>query len=247
MTDNKRLRLVISILSILVFGHVAAQNGHEGKQDKTIDIDKSVYIDNQIKAEKRRFLANSNAVKERCDIFPLRVAVKTNLLYWTGLMPDFNRYSFLPNVELEWFIRDRWSVGLSGAFSKWNTRGDKFFGVSSWSIEPRYWFGEINDIEFYGGLYMQAGDFDNQKLHIDDFGNTGTFWGTGLSFGIYIPKWKQWGVEVGFRTGYEHRLTDVYGEAYGKYFREYTKTSNRWRITGVNLSVSYRFWERYKR
>lgn len=241
MTEKKTFRLVISIFLCLVFGRVSAQNEYDGKQNKAIDIDKSEYIENQFKANEGHF---AKVVPGSCTLFPPRIAVKTNLLYWSGVMPDFRYYSFLPNLEVEWFIKNGWSIAFSGAYSKWGAGKDKFFGVSSWSLEGRYWFWEYRNVDFYGGLYLQAGDFDNQNLHIKEFGNTGTFWGTGLSAGVYIPIKKQWGAEVGFRTGFEHRRTDVYNRESRHYFRDYTGTQNRWRITGIDVSVSYRFWEK---
>lgn len=247
MTEKKTFRLVISVILCFVFGHAAAQNEYDEKQDKAIDIGKSAYVENQFKADNERFIANANIDSSSRVIFQPSIAIKTNLLYWIGVMPNLKYYSFLPNLEVEWFFKEKWSVVVNGAYSKWGAGGDKYFGVSSWSIEPRYWFAEHKKTQFYTGLYIQGGDFDNQNLHIDEFGNTGDFYGAGLSVGVYIPIKKRWGAEIGFRTGYEHIETDIYNREPDDYYREYSNTKNRWRITGINVSISYRFWEKMKK
>lgn len=246
MTEKKTFRLVISILLCFVTAYVSAQDEWKLEQTNTIDIDSPKSIDNQFEADSESYKANSNIDSDSHVFFPPRIAVKTNLLYWIGVMPDFKHYSFLPNLEVEWFIHRNWSVVLNGAYSKWGAGKDKFFGVSSWSIEPRYWLGKFKYAELYTGVYFQCGDYDNQNLHISEFGNTGTFYGAGLSVGTYIPLKKKWGIEIGLRTGYEHILTDFYSQESQYYYRDYTESKNRWRITGINASISYRFWEKAK-
>lgn len=224
-------KIIISVLSCLAFSHTYAQDKYSERQaiaDNTHQSECNVF----------RFEPDSN--------FTPKVAVKTNVLYWTGVMPDLKHYSFLPNLEVEWFFKPRWSVTFSGAYSKWRVRSDKFFGVSSWSIEPRFWLGRYGKTEVFVGAYAQAGDFDNQDLHIDDYGNTGDFYGGGLSLGVYIPLGKQWGAELGFRTGYEYTETDIYNYESQQYILDYSMTRNRWKITGINASVSYRFGKKNK-
>lgn len=246
MSEKKTFRLVLSIFLCLATCYSFAQNEWKEEPTNIIDIDLSGSIDNQFKADNERFTADANIGSDSRIVFPPRIAIKTNLLYWSGVMPNFKHYSFLPNLEVEWFIKGNWSIVFNGAYSKWGAGNDKFFGVSSWSLEPRYWLGKFKYIDVYTGVYLQAGDYDNQNLHIDEFGNTGTFYGAGLSVGAYIPLKKQWGIEIGFRTGYEHIRTDFYSQESQYYYRDYTKDKNRWRITGINASISYRFWDKTK-
>lgn len=226
ITGTRTLSLIISLLSCFVFGNSFAQELDSGIRAKDSD-------GNKLKCAAFQFERNS-------DSMPL-IAVKTNALYWAGVMPDFKYYSFLPNLEVEWFFEPRWSVTFAGAYAKWGAGKDKFFGVSSWRLEPRFWLAQYGKAEVFIGLYAQAGDFDNQNLHIDEFGNTGDFYGGGLSLGVYIPISKQWGTELGFRTGYEHTQTDIYSYDSNHYVRNNTETGNKWKITGINISVTYRF------
>lgn len=52
----------------------------------------------------------SNTTKQLEDIqtpqksFSPLLAVKTNLIYWVGIMPDFKHYSWMPNLSLEYFL-----------------------------------------------------------------------------------------------------------------------------------------------
>lgn len=231
MIETGRVKLIICVLSCFVLSHAFAQEEYSSKQtikDNTRRSECSIF----------RFEPDSN--------FTPKVAVKTNVFYWFGMMPDFKHYSFLPNLEVEWFFMPRWSVVFSGAYSKWEAGKEKFFGVSSWSIEPRFWLGRYGKTEVFVGAYAQAGDFDNQNLHIDEFGNTGDFYGGGLSIGVYIPLGKQWGAELGIRIGYEYTETDIYSQENQHYIRDYTHTGSKWKITGINASVSYRFGKKNK-
>lgn len=226
MTVRVVSRFIISVFLCFTFGHACAQDVHSEISTKTKNTNRSEYDVFRSK---------------RDSTFTPQIAIKTNMLYWIGVMPDFKYYSFLPNLEVEWFFCPQWSVSFSGAYSKWGIRKDKFFGVSSWSAEPRFWPGKYRNAELYIGLYAQIGDFDNQDLHIKEYGNTGDFYGAGLSLGAYIPLGKKWGAEFGIKTGYEHIQKDVYSYETQHYFRESVHNKNKWGITGVNASISYRF------
>lgn len=78
------------------------------------------------------------------------LAVKTNLLYWATVMPDFKSYTFVPNLEIEYFFKERWSlsapsIGRNGdtaeaTFSEYRLTasnpagGSRATGVSAGSI-----------------------------------------------------------------------------------------------------------------
>lgn len=174
--------------------------------------------------------------------FSPRFAVKTNLLYWAGVMPDFKHYTFVPNLELEWFITNRWSLAATGAYIKREVGDNHFFGISSWSIEPRFWFnnnGRFNG--FYAGIYGHAGDFDRQGYDGNEFGNTGDFYGGGISLGGVIPLGKYWGIEIGLRAGARYQETDVYTQEPPDYYLDFTRTETKWGIQGIKCSVVYRF------
>ena len=93
----------------------------------------------------------------------------------------------MPNLSLEYFFADRWSINATGAYAKRKVGGDQYFGVSAWSLEPRIWLNADGTYRWlFAGFYGEAGDFDNQRMHIDD-NRTGKFAGLGLSVGGHIP------------------------------------------------------------
>lgn len=191
--------------------------------------------------------AFSNTTKQLRDIYtpqesfsPL-IAVKSNLMYWIGVMPDFKHYSWTPNLSLEYFFANRWSINASGAYAKRNVGTDQFFGISAWSLEPRIWLNADGTYRWlFAGLYGEAGDFDNQRMHIDD-NRTGKFAGFGLSVGLHIPVTNRLGAEVGLRAGYSRRTIDYYTPESGHYYFDYDKKRNKFGITGINISIVYRF------
>ncbi|MCD8182324.1 MAG: DUF3575 domain-containing protein [Bacteroides sp.] len=145
------------------------------------------------------------------------IALKTNLLDWAGATPDGKLAAFRPNLAAEVFFARRWSVDASVAYSHWQGgKGNKFWGVSGYSLEPRFWFnGDGIYHWFYLGAYGQTGDFDYRPHPAGDAGqtgasSTGTYWSTGLSLGIYVPLTHHWGVEAGLRGGYRRAAGKAY-------------------------------------
>lgn len=180
--------------------------------------------------------------KERDTEFRPFIAVKTNLVYWATALPDFNSYTFVPNLEAEYFFCDRWSVAGLGNYAKWGYGDGKFFGISFWSLEPRWWIwgdGRFNWI--YIGIYGQMGDYDVQNGDGGQFGFTGPFWSAGLSFGVTVPFSDRFGVEVGLRAGYRQSEVNGYSYEAPEYFRDYTETDRHWGLTGLKVSFYYRF------
>lgn len=170
------------------------------------------------------------------------LAVKTNLLYWAGVMPDFRHYTFVPNLEIEYFFKERWSLSATGNYMKRSYGSGDFFGISSWSVEPRWWFkGDGRFRWFYLGAYGQVGDYDAQNSRTALDGTTGKLWGAGLSVGAAIPFADRWGLEVGIRGGYRHAGTKEYIHEAPDYFLERKGTDNHWGVTGIKASLYYRF------
>ena len=189
----------------------------------------------------------SNTTKQLEDIqtsqesFSPLLAVQSNLIYWVGIMPDFKRYSWMPNLSLEYFFADRWSINATGAYAKRKVGGDQYFGVSAWSLEPRIWLNADGTYRWlFAGFYGEAGDFDNQRMHIDD-NRTGKFAGLGLSVGGHIPITDRLGVELGLRAGYSRRTIDYYTPENEHYYFDNDKKRNKFGITGINISIVYRF------
>lgn len=170
------------------------------------------------------------------------LAVKTNLLYWAGVMPDFRHYTFVPNLEIEYFFKERWSLSATGNYMKRSYGSGDFFGISSWSVEPRWWFkGDGRFRWFYLGAYGQVGDYDAQNSRTALDGTTGKLWGAGLSVGAAIPFSDRFGLEMGIRGGYRHAGTKEYIHEAPDYFLERKGTDNHWGVTGIKASLYYRF------
>ena len=77
-------------------------------------------------------------------------------------------------------------------------------------------------------------------MHIDD-NRTGKFAGLGLSVGGHIPITDRLGVELGLRAGYSRRIIDYYTPENEHYYFDYDKKRNKFGITGINISIVYRF------
>lgn len=181
--------------------------------------------------------------KEGGATFRPLLAVKTNLLAWATVMPDFRSYTFVPNLELEYFFADRWSLHAQGNFAKWSYRsGERFFGLSAWSVEPRWWPGGSGCYRWlYAGVYGEAGDYDVQDEGQRLDGTTGKLWSAGISVGAAIPFTDRFGLEVGIRGGYRRAQAREYVHEAGHYYLERAGKDNRWGITGLRASLYYRF------
>lgn len=178
--------------------------------------------------------------EEKPDFTPI-IGIKTNLLYWATIMPDFHSYTFVPNLEVEWYFAKRWSLSAQGNFALWDYNGGDWFGVSSWSIEPRWWiWGDSKFRWIYLGVYGQVGDYDVQNDRVDRDGNTGKMWGAGLSVGAVIPFTQRWGCEIGIRAGYRNAIVRAYSYEAPDYFLDYQTTDNHWGVTGIKASIYYR-------
>lgn len=175
-----------------------------------------------------------------CDNgFSPLLAIKTNLVEWAGVMPDFRRYTFVPNLELEWFFRDRWSLTGKGSYIRRNYGGG-FFGVSSWSLEPRLWLrGSVP--QGYIGTYGELGDYDVQNSRMEFGGATGRFWSAGLTFGAVIPFTLRFGLDIGLRGGYRRTTVRDYSHGSGGDYFERRRLDHHWGVTGIEVSLYWRF------
>lgn len=186
----------------------------------------------------------SGAGQERFGFRPL-VAVKTNLLAWGTLMPDFKSYVPVPNLEVEWFVNHRWSVTVTGAYVSRRYDGGQLFALSSYSVEPRFWLcADGRHRLLHAGIYGQAGDYDVQQKRIKYDGLTGRLFGGGVSLGAAIPFLPSFGMEAGLRVGYRHSKVKGYNRTEDGCYREITTADNHWGVTGLKLSLYYRFGKR---
>lgn len=198
--------------------------------------------------EQSRPLAAEHAYP--AQVGPSRVifSLKTNLSDWAGLTPEGRLAAFRPNLAAELCFARRWSVVASAAYSGWKGgKEHRFWGVSGISLEPRLWLrGDGRYRRFYLGVYGQLGDFDYQPSPSGDAGatgasRTGCYWHTGLSFGVYLPLSRHWGIEAGIRGGYRNASAKAYDNEPPHAYYHHDASSVRWGLTGINVGVGYRF------
>lgn len=194
--------------------------------------------------------ARREARRKRNLLEPL-IAVKTNLYSWAGMTPDFEYTSFTPNLSAEVFFARRWSAVANVAYANWDYDGDKqHWGVSAYSLEPRFWLNGDGRYRWcYVGVYGQLGDFDNRSTDAGRMAEgkancTGTYWEGGLSVGCYLLLNAHWGVEFGLRGGYRSADVNAYEVEAPYYYFDRNFNEEHFGLTGVNISISYRFGKR---
>lgn len=194
--------------------------------------------------------ARRDARKQRNMMVPL-LSVKTNLYTWAGMTPDFDYTAFTPNLSVECFFARRWSAVASAAYADWDYDGGKcHWGISGYSLEPRFWVkGDGRYRWCYVGVYGQSGDFDNRSTDSGRMAEgtancTGTYWEGGLSAGCYFLLNAHWGVEVGLRGGYRTSDVNAYDVEMPYHYFDRNFRENHFGVTGVNISISYRFGSR---
>lgn len=124
------------------------------------------------------------------DIFRPILAFKTNLLPWIGLNSLFQMKNTMSNLAAEYYFLDRWSVEANAMYAKWPTySGDKFWGVCSYGVEPRFWIRRDGTFRgLYVGVFANAGEFDDQQdRNTGPDNRTGSFIAAGLSVGWLQP------------------------------------------------------------
>lgn len=190
------------------------------------------------------------ARRQRNRLQPL-FSVKTNVYTWAGMTPDFDYTAFTPNLSVEFFFAHRWSAVASAAYADWNYDSGKcHWGLSAYSLEPRFWVNGDGRYRWcYVGVYGQAGDFDNRSTDGSRVAQgtancTGTYWEGGLSAGCYILLDAHWGIEAGLRGGYRASDVNAYDVEMPYYYFNRNFRKNHFGVTGVNISISYRFGSR---
>ncbi|WP_462377027.1 DUF3575 domain-containing protein [Rikenella microfusus] len=163
------------------------------------------------------------------------VAVKTNLAYWAAVAA---------NLEVEFYFAQRWSASVEGIYTDWNMNlYKKHYAVNEISPELRYWFGRRTGQYrgCYVGVYGHAGQFD-YMFRGEQTGNTGDYYGAGLSLGAYLPFTPRFGLELGLRGGWVHAGDyDRYGYEAPRYVYRSSHTADYFGLTGAKVSLVYRF------
>lgn len=168
------------------------------------------------------------------------IAIKTDLLQWIGLTPDFDRlHTYTPNLALEYYFALRWSLQAGYAYSNWDEfgRDGKRWGVSQGYLEPRFYLK--NDGQFCGlyvGLFGQYGSYDTQN---PISGNTGTFFSFGASVGYVVKMSRHWYAEGGVRAAYRQAKGVAYDVQEGCYYHNIDQRTRSF-APQIQVSVVYR-------
>lgn len=172
----------------------------------------------------------------------LRYSVKTNIVGWTGLTPEFRYTLPTPNLSAEVFFLERWSAEFGFAFANFDYGTNKHWGVSGYRIEPRFWLKKDDHFEGWNfGLYTQLGDFDTQGIRSGNY--TGTYVQVGVSAGYLWQLTQHLGCEVGLRAGYQNANVTQYDIELGHNYRHTggNVDGDRFGLTGINAGLSWRF------
>lgn len=159
-----------------------------------------------------------------------RFALKTNLLFYTVLMP---------NIEAEWMFANRWSAALEiqGAwYSKENPH--KVYRLSTVTPEIRFW--TIDRSRWHGmyvGLFGGYGKYDLSKGRN---GHEGEGFMAGLSIGYMWPISKHLSLDAGIGVGYMSAQDKLYKPSDDCYLYQYTKNINYVGPLRLKLSLVWR-------
>lgn len=168
------------------------------------------------------------------------IALKTDLLLWAGVMPNFRIGTWTTNISAEVYFARRWSAQVGWAYSNWNTyKGDRrLFAVSVLDLEGRYWFnGERSFKGFFIGANLKFGEYDKQEEFI---GHTGRFWSVGLGGGYYLPLSHHWGLEAQAILGYSSENDESYDIEPGHNYFDGRHIDGAF-LAQIRLQVVYRF------
>lgn len=177
--------------------------------------------------------------------FPL-VGVKTNLLLFAGVYPDFRYYAVTPNIAFEAYFARCWSVNADYAYSR-RTLGpndtQKRFAYTSVGVEPRFWLsGDDRFRGFYVGAYAAYVQFNVMRPRVrEGLGYSGDQFSTGFSAGYTQPLAKRLLIEFSLKGGFRHSVFDRYSNQDGNFVFKSSGFDNSVALQAVNVSLMYRF------
>ena len=201
-------------------------------------------------------------IKETFSVVPEKkktlLAVKTNLIPWLGVAPsvmlgngdiEIQKGAFMPNLEVECYFAERWSVYASALYADFTYKGnpDNLWGISAVSAGSRVWPCKQGDFRWLNvGLFGQYGDFDvrGEKIALEGlYGRTGRFWSAGASVGCLVPVYGGFYVEGEVQGGYRSVFDGKkyrYDEVDSKNYLE-NRFSSTGLTVGFKISLLYRF------
>jgi len=172
-----------------------------------------------------------------------RLAIKTNLLYDAALMPS---------LEVEYRIRDRWTVNLEGDVAWWkNDRRHKFYQLAAISPEGRWWFGQKKGDPWHGHYIGLFGGYMWYDLENGKRGYRGDAEMAGISYGYVFPIGRRLSLEAGIGVGYMHcRYEEYLPKAYiddTHYVYQQTNSLDYFGPLKLKFALVWRLWNADKR
>lgn len=172
------------------------------------------------------------------------LALKTDLLLWGGVLPNFKMGTWTPNLSVEFYFARCWSVQAGGIFANWDALGGskELFALSAADVEVRLWLGKASAYRgLFIGAFGQYGEYDVQQgMQVSSLGNTGNFRGAGIGLGWLLPFGRGWAVEGEVRSGWRSATNKVYEAENAHYFYESQDKENVFDVQ-FRLSMVYRF------
>jgi hypothetical protein len=164
-------------------------------------------------------------------------ALRTNLLYWAGL---------LPNIGVEWRANSWLGIKVDGAFSSWNLDEERSHKMWMVSPEIRFYMGEQNRLYLGLGGNIGAADMSwkpvSRILHSADSGADGKFYGGGLVLGYQARLTNRLSLDLNLGLGVTHYEYDTYQIVNAARVAASTDhTQNVWGLTQAGVTLSWSF------
>ncbi|MDR0938441.1 MAG: DUF3575 domain-containing protein [Mediterranea sp.] len=176
----------------------------------------------------------------------LRLAIKSNMFLLAGLTTEVRFVAVTPNLEVEYMFNRRLALAVAWTYKpfRWASGYDTW-KATAYTVEGRYRPLPLRD--GYGGLYIgiygRGGDYNIRPERERVDGNTtGKYYEGGASLGYTLPLSRHWLLEGSIAGGFRHTRIHGYShEGERLNYRDYTRHTNRVRLTDIALRIGYRF------
>lgn len=153
-----------------------------------------------------------------------------------------------PSAQLDFYIHDRFSLSMEGAYNKWNFLGENY-RTSLWTVLPefRVWLGKKKQFSgWYVGLYGGVGEY-NFRFNSTK-GTQSSFYNVGVSVGYVLQLGNQsnFYVDFGLAGGYFGEKGQNYLYFNGMNFLENTFVNNGFAPAKAKVTFIYRFFNKTK-
>lgn len=149
---------------------------------------------------------------------PLYLGIKTNLLHDALL---------LPNLAVEWYMGNKWSLTLEGNWSWWTfdrpIQNLWYHRIQTVGMEVKRWFKSAYPLHGHAlGVYSMVGNYDVRFFAENEYTKgylSNLSWGAGVTYAYSLPIARRFNLEFALGVGYM-------GGRYYKY--NYCTQHNHW-------------------